>query len=524
MTKQTEQQGAAKNPAKRADLSESTIYADMVYDNNRRLFFVFVTIVVLANIAVTAIKAAGIGSQYLEYIHIAYEIAIVTVILSIAYILSRVLKGRIVSAYIMITCVVTSVCVFEYTFHGANQLFAVRYIPLALSVFYFNTGVSIFTVVLAIISQAIIFYIRPELRLPPPYSNTAVRFICYLMVGIGAIFGSRATLRLLKFAIYQHDEAKASLTNLRSIAAAVMNSIQILKKEATDHETITRDMNDISQHQAASLEEITSALEELASNSSAISDIARSLYEELAITVNAVNDLKTVNDKVQDSSAAMEQSLNEVTQYSSSTTEQISRTEKMFNTVKEKSNEMANFVQIINDIADKVNLLSLNAAIEAARAGEYGRGFAVVADEISKLADATTQNAKEIENIIRENIKLIGESGSLIMESVETMNKLNAAIKTIQTEIKEVGNLIGDIGLTIKTIRNLNLKIHESGKTIENSTAEQKIATDESTKLSFDIAHKSQEIVKLATQISHSTQTISELAAELERAVSGMVI
>jgi len=110
------------------------------------------------------------------------------------------------------------------------------------------------------------------------------------------------------------------------------------------------------------------------------------------------------------------------------------------------------------------------------------------------------------------------------MESVETMNKLNAAIKTIQTEIQEVGNLIGDIGLTIKTIRNLNLKIHESGKTIENSTAEQKIATDESTKLSFDIAHKSQEIVKLATQISQSTQTINELAAELERSVSGMVI
>ncbi|TGL03159.1 hypothetical protein EHQ43_15280 [Leptospira bouyouniensis] len=56
--------------------------------------------------------------------------------------------------------------------------------------------------------------------------------------------------------------------------------------------------------------------------------------------------------------------------------------------------QFSDFVSLINSIAVKVNLLSLNAAIESTRSGGHGRGFAVVAEEISKLADATTKNSK----------------------------------------------------------------------------------------------------------------------------------
>ncbi len=497
------------------NLESHKIFSEVMITNNWRLMKAFIIILVIANVSVIVIKATGKGSQYLTYTDILVEVVAVTLLMFITKIFSDRFRGSKRSAIITLTGVMLALGIFQFYFHGSSELFATNYILLALSVFYFNRRLSIYALFLVLVTQTALFILKPELIPGGPASNLLVRYIIYFMVGIGAMGGADATHRILMLAIEKQDEANSNFSSLQGVVNAVIKTIGILKEQTSEQTQVTLDMNDVSQQQAAALEEISASLEELTANSESISNIARSLFEELDITVESVDDLKKVNDRTQQSSIEINETLNNVSTYSENSSSHLLKTRESVVTLKSKSAEMSDFVQVINDIADQVNLLSLNASIEAARAGEAGRGFAVVADEISKLADATSSNAREIERIIRDNQSLIDNSNKLIDESTNMMQQLNNAIQRIKTEIQDIGDLIGDIDLTIKTIRNLNTKVHDSSKKIEHSTSEQRLATDESSRTTADIAQKAQDIVNFASRINATTMNINNLVNDL---------
>ena len=106
--------------------------------------------------------------------------------------------------------------------------------------------------------------------------------------------------------------------------------------------------------------------------------------------------------------------------------------------IKASSDDIANIIKTINEIAFQTNLLALNAAVEAARAGESGRGFAVVAEEVRSLARRRANAARETASKIEGAIERTGQ-GVVLTE------KVARALGDIVDKARQVDQLAGEV-------------------------------------------------------------------------------
>ncbi len=106
--------------------------------------------------------------------------------------------------------------------------------------------------------------------------------------------------------------------------------------------------------------------------------------------------------------------------------------------ISQASDQISEIIDVITEIAEQTNLLALNAAIEAARAGAHGKGFAVVADEVGKLAQRSSEAAKEITGLIKNSTVKVEQGTRLTDQSRVALDRITEGGKVNLDAIVEI--------------------------------------------------------------------------------------
>ena len=274
------------------------------------------------------------------------------------------------------------------------------------------------------------------------------------------------------------------LGQVKDAAGRVNESARAMKDTAGQVAQLSQQQEQESTQTLAAVEGLALAMRQVASTAGATSDSA-----QLALDATEKGRL----------------AVQETVQGMQSIRSAVQRMSKQVKGLGDRSLEISQIVSTIRDIASQTNLLALNAAIEAAGAGEAGERFAVVADQVRKLAESTTQAAREIAD-------LVAVIQTETQAAVVAMEQETQAVEAGSASAIKTGDVFQEISKIAK-------KSAELAQIIAESSMQQTAATEGVTEAIHRFATGASTTRKAAEETRHTVEDLAKLAAGLTTSV-----
>lgn len=327
------------------------------------------------------------------------------------------------------------------------------------------------------------------------------------------------------------DETGMMAHAVRKLQLALIEVVKTMRSHSSDLFEAAGTMSNSATETNTTVEQVERAVSEIAEGATSQASETQSATENIILMGNMIEETNVEVENLRANARIMRDSagvalgvLKELGAVNQKTKSAIQIISEQTTQTNESVSEIKKATDIITDIAEETNLLSLNASIEAARAGEQGRGFAVVAAQIQKLAEQSNESARQIEDIIN---LLISDSE----KTVETMKEVNEVIEKQDADVAQTEKAFNEVqdGITksIEGIRTIAAKTTELDEArvkvvdvVQNLTAiaEENAASTQETSASVT------EVSAIMSSIADNAGHLNGLADDLESSVKQFVI
>ena len=268
---------------------------------------------------------------------------------------------------------------------------------------------------------------------------------------------------------------KRFVTEMREAALRLASSSEQVLAAATHSERSTTQQAGAIHETTATMEELKGASQQIAENAQMVATIAQRALSQTHQGESSIKSFMESMEKVRHNATEVDDAIGK-----------LSRRVERIGTV----------VEVIDEIADRSDLLALNAALEGAKAGEAGRGFSIVAAEMRRLAENVMESTKEIKNLITE-----------IREATHAAKEASDGNKRMAAEGEQLGAAaMGQVGGILSGIQETS----DASRVIHLATQQQRTATEQ-------VVQSMGEIEEVTRQAQSGSKQATAAAAELSK-------
>ena len=276
------------------------------------------------------------------------------------------------------------------------------------------------------------------------------------------------------------ETLRTFVREINEAALRLSSSANEVLAASTQHESSSTEQAAAIHETTATMEELKHASAQIAENAGAVARVAEETLDSARSGRGAIGEFIQAMQQIRADSAAVADSI-----------AKLSKRVERIGTV----------VEVIDEIADRSDLLALNAALEGSRAGEAGKGFSIVAAEMRRLAENVLDSTKEIKNLIteiREATVAAAGAADASKTATDTGEKLGAVAATA------VEGILAGVQETSDAARVINL-----------ATQQQRTATEQVVASMAEIEDVTRQTTQASKQATGAAAELTQLAGRL---------